>query len=289
MNSDASLCLWNSSCHAALADAQGTGANIYLECCLIWCGEAACIAVEGLIRDVNGREAQLVVRSMSMQSQTPKAEVNQGKFHFSIKRCVAQDVTARLGVYGTAQILDTTAGPGGEMLYLNLRFSRNVSVRQLRNSKRIPWRAEYSRMSSVLLSLERPNTTDDLRAMLGAYRQVAPPATRILDISDGGACVCMPEELAMPSFTSDATYLFFLQPSVMPANVLPYVFLAKRAGFGKVPDIQGIAVRLRFQEELDWSARRARLHWLNVKGGSPRLRQCLAQYPGATQELQYSA
>lgn len=111
MNSDASFCLWNSSCHEALADAQNTGANVHLECCLIWCGETACISVEGLVREVNGREAQLVVRSMTMQTQNHKAVVNQGKFYFSVKRHIAQDTTARLGVYGTAQILETAVGP----------------------------------------------------------------------------------------------------------------------------------------------------------------------------------
>ena len=289
MNSDASFCLWNSSCHEALADAQNTGANVHLECCLIWCGETACISVEGIVCDVNGREARLVVRSMNMQTQNPRAMVNQGKFYFSVKRHIAQDTTARLGVYGTAQILETAVGPSGEMLYLSLRFSRHVTVRQLRSSKRIPWRAEYSRMSSVLLAPERPDTTNDLRIMLGEYSRVPPPATRIMDVSEGGACVCMPEELAMPSFTSDATYLFFLQPSVVPVTAPPYVFLAKRAGFGKAPDAQGIPVRLRFQEELDWSARRARLRWLNVKGGSPRLRQCLTKYNDASKDQQESA
>ncbi len=289
MTSDASFCLWNSSCHAALAEAQNSGANIHLECCIVWCGDSVYIAVEGILREVNGREAQLVVRSMSMQAPKPKAEINRGKFYLSVKRHITQDMTTRMGVYGFVHVLETAVGPGGELLYLNLRFSRNVSVRQLRNGKRIAWREEYSRMSSVLLTQERPDTTNDLRNLLGAYKQVAPPATRILDVSEGGACVCMPEELAMPTFTSDATYLFFLQPSVVPATAPPYVFLAKRAGFGKASDGDGIPVRLRFQEELDWSTRRERLRWLNVKGGSPRLRQCLMNYTDLPQERQGSA
>lgn len=74
------------------------------------------------------------------------------------------------------------------MLYLSLRFSRHVTVRQLRSSKRIPWRAEYSRMSSVLLAPERPDITNDLRIMLEVYSQVALPATRILDVSEGAVC-----------------------------------------------------------------------------------------------------
>ena len=70
----------------------------------------------------------------------------------------------------------------------------------------------------------------------------------------------MPDELAMPSFGGDPTYLLFVHPSVMPTTVPPFVFLAKRAGFGKNVDNNGVAVRLRFQEELDWNARRTRLH-----------------------------
>ena len=141
----------------------------------------------------------------------------------------------------------------------------------------------------MLLAQDRPDTCNDLRTILGAYSKEAPPRTHIIDISEGGACVCMPDELAMPSFGGDATYLFFLHPSILPATVPPYVFLAKRAGFGKSVDGQGVFVRLRFQEELDWNARRTRLHWLNVRGGSPRLRQCLLHYPDRVQDSENSA
>ena len=36
-------------------------------------------------------------------------------------------------------------------------------------------------------------------------------------------------------------------------------------------------------------ARRTRLHWLNVRGGSPRLRQCLLHYPDRVQNSENSA
>ena len=289
MSSDASFCLWNSNCHELLLSAQDNGANIHLDCCFVWRGEPACMKLEGLLREVNGREAQFFVRSMTMQVQNPKAEVGNATFYFSVKRPIAEDAVVRVGVYGTASILETVVGPSGELVYLSMRFSRHVTVRQLRNGKRIPWCDEYNRMSSVLLAPERPDTCNDLRTILGAYRNDTAPHTRIIDVSEGGACVCMPEELAMPSFGGDATYLFFLHPSILPATVPPYVFLAKRAGFGKTVESDGVAVRLRFQEELDWNARRTRLHWINVKGGSARLRQCLLHYSDQVQDSEDSA
>ena len=289
MSSDASFCLWNSSCHELLQSAQDSGANIHMTCSLVWQGEPACVKIEGLLREVNGREAQLFVRSMAMQPPNPKSETGSGTYYFSVKRQLAEDAAARIGVYGTGSILETVVGPGGELVYLSLRFSRHVTVRQLRSGKRIPWCDEYNRMSSVLLAPDRPDTCNDLRTILGSYSKESAPHTRIIDISEGGACVCMPEELAMPSFGGDATYLFFLHPSILPATVPPYVFLAKRAGFGKTVDNDGVAVRLRFQEELDWNARRTRLHWINKKGGSPRLRQCLLHYPDRVQDSEKSA
>ena len=289
MSSDASFCLWISSCHELLQSAQDSGANIHMTCSLVWQGEPACVKIEGLLREVNGREAQLFVRSMAMQPPNPKSETGSGTYYFSVKRQLAEDAAARIGVYGTGSILETVVGPGGELVYLSLRFSRHVAVRQLRSGKRIPWCDEYNRMSSVLLAPDRPDTCNDLRTILGSYSKESAPHTRIIDISEGGACVCMPEELAMPSFGGDATYLFFLHPSILPATVPPYVFLAKRAGFGKTVDNDGVAVRLRFQEELDWNARRTRLHWINIKGGSPRLRQCLLHYPDRVQDSEKSA
>lgn len=289
MSSDASFCLWNSNCHELLLGAQDSGANIHLECCFAFNGEPACMKLEGLLREVNGREAQFFVRAMTLHPLNPKAEVGNGTFYFSIRRQISEDTAARVGVHGTASILETVVGPAGELVYLGMRFSRHVTVRQLRSGKRIPWCDEYNRMSSVLLAPARPDTCHDLRTMLGAYNKESAPHTRIIDISEGGACICMPEELAMPPFGGDATYLFFLHPNILPATVPPYVFLAKRAGFGKTVESEGVAVRLRFQEELDWNARRTRLHWLNVRGGSPRLRQCLLHYPDRLQDSENSA
>ena len=78
---------------------------------------------------------------------------------------------------------------------------------------------------------------------------------------------------------------FIITPALMAAGVkgilavgtdLFHIFAKAIMGKGVCP--QGTAVRLRFQEELDWSARRSRLRWVNVKSGSPRLRQCLQLY-----------
>ena len=280
MNPDASTSHWKASCHEALSDAQNTGANVHLECCLVWCDEPTCMTIEGLVHEVNGRESRFMVRSMALQTFNPRAEVNQGKYYFSLKRPVEDDIVARVGIYGTAQVLETVVGPKGELVYLVLRFSRNITIRQLRNGKRIPWRDEYSRTASVLMAHQRPATCTELRNMLAE----APSATRILDVSEGGACVCIPEELAMLSFTLEATYLFFLQLSQDPDTLPPYVFFAKRAGFGKAPESGSIAIRLRFLDELDWNVRRTHLRWINVKGGSIRLRKSLAQYMDLSQD-----
>ncbi len=280
MISNASLSPWKANCHEILADAQSISATVHLECCLVWCGEPTCMTVDGVVREVNGREARLIVLSMTLQPYNPKAEINQGKFYLSVKRHITQDMTARVGVYGTANVLETVIGPGDVLVCLSLRFSRNISIRQLRNSKRILWCGEYSRMASVLLAHNRPATCNELRNLLGE----APPTTQIQDVSEGGACVCIPEELALLSFTLDTTYLFFLQPSIEPAEQPPYVFFAKRVGFGKAPEAGNIAIRLRFLDELDWSVRRTRLTWLNVKGGSSRLRQCLTKYVDTSQD-----
>lgn len=289
MSSDASFCLWNSNCHELLLSAQDSGANIHMTCSLAWRDEPTCMKLEGLLREVSGREAQFFVRNMTMQPPNPKAQVGSSTFYFSVKRKIAEDTVARIGVYGTGNVHETVVGPGGELVYLGMRFSRHVTVRQLRNGKRIPWRDEYSRVASILLAPDRPNTCNDLRTILGTYNHDNAPHTRIIDVSEGGACVSMPEVLAMPSYGGDATYLFFLQPSIVPATAPPFVFLAKRAGFGKTVNGNGVAVRLRFQEELDWNARRTRLHWINVKGGSPRLRQCLSHYPDQAQDSEKTA
>ena len=280
MNPDASTSHWKASCHEALSDAQNTGANVHLECCLVWCDEPTCMTIEGLVHEVNGRESRFMVRSMALQTFNARAEVNQGKYYYCLKRQVEEDIVARVGIYGTAQVLETVVGPKGELVYLVLRFSHCITIRQLRNGKRVPWSDGYSRTASVLMAHQRPATCTELRYLLAQ----APSVTQILDVSEGGACVCIPEELAMLTFTLESTYLFFLQLNQDPDTLPPYVFFAKRAGFGKAPDSGNIAIRLRFLDELDWNVRRAHLRWINVKGGSARLRKSLAQYTDMSQD-----
>ena len=107
MSSDASSYLWNSTCHDLLLTAQDSGANIHLNCCCMWQGEPTCMKLEGLLREVNGREAQFFVRGVSLQAPNPKAEVDSGTFYFSVKRQIAEDTTTRVGVHGTGSILET--------------------------------------------------------------------------------------------------------------------------------------------------------------------------------------
>lgn len=277
MQPTAPFCLWNSSYHEVLSDALHSGANIHVECCLALGGALSRVAVEGHLREVNGREAELSVRSIKIMNTSGKAPDDECNFYFGVHRQM-DDEAAHLGFYGKAYILNTVMGPGGELCCLRLRFSRNFSVRRLRTCRRIPWRDEYSRAATVLLATERPITCNDLRGMLGAYHNHAPTATRIIDISEGGTCICMPEEQAVPAFATDAAYLFFFMPHMLPPSLPPFVFLAKKAGMGKGVCPQGVAVRLRFQEELDWNAHRSRLRWINVRGGSSRLRNCLRLY-----------
>lgn len=278
MQPTAPFCLWNSNYHAVLSDALNTGANIHLECCLALGGTLSRVAVEGQLREVNGREAELAVRTIKVMHLPTKAEDDDCNFYFGIRRQTEGDAAEHLGFYGKAHILATIMGPSGELSSLRLRFSRNFSVRQLRTCQRIPWSDAYSRAAAVQLVVQRPTTCADLRATFGAYHIETPAVTRIIDISEGGTCICMPEEHASPAFATDAIYLFLLIPHLFPPEMPPFVFLAKKAGMGKGTCPQGVAVRLRFQEELDWNARRARLRWINVKGGSLRLRKCLQLY-----------
>ena len=138
MQPTAPFCLWNSNYHAVLSDALNTGANIHLECCLALGGTLSRVAVEGQLREVNGREAELAVRTIKVMHLPTKAEDDDCNFYFGIRRQTEGDAAEHLGFYGKAHILATIMGPSGELSSLRLRFSRNFSVRQLRTCQRIP-------------------------------------------------------------------------------------------------------------------------------------------------------
>ena len=279
VTSDASFCLWNSGSYEAITEAQKRKATVHLQCWLPVGGELAGTHLEGVLSKVDGREALFAVCSVTACPARNRAVKDSCEFYFCLERSLPSGERTRLGIQGSALVLEIHETPDGGVQSVLLRFPRNCSVRQLRGDKRIPWRDEYSRIAGVAPTPERLSYKEDLRAFLAVHCRNRLDSTRLINISAGGACVCLPEELASSSLSFDTSYLFFLVPSLMPVSAPPFVFLARKMGLGRDVCDAGAAVRLRFQEELDWSGRQAQLKWQNIdRAGSSRLRLCLALY-----------
>ena len=270
--------LWNAKSRDPLTEAQNSGATVTMTCCLVRKGEPVEMRIEGLLRNVQGREAQLFVTHATPLPGKSKTLDGRFDFTFQIAARSADAQGARMGASGTGLILKTEDDKDGTLRTVDVRFPLNYNVRPLRRNKRYFWKDEFTRLFCVM-QLDRPPATREELAALLRSRPEASSSTQLIDISAGGACACLSEDAARPSFSSGVIYLVFLIPSRAAREDSPFVFLARRLGLGREQCPQGISVRLCFTDELSWAHQQQTLKWLPIElDGSSRLRACLEQH-----------
>ncbi|MBO4300760.1 MAG: hypothetical protein J5861_04065 [Desulfovibrio sp.] len=279
--------LWNAKQQDPLVEAQNSGATVTLTCCLLCSGAPVGMRIEGLLRNVQGREGQLVVQTMTLVGGKSRDPDDRFDFSFQISSRNSEDQGIRMGAWGSGLILKTAYGQDGKLRVLNLRFPHNYTVRPLRRSKRYLWKGEFTRLLSVMLVDKAPATREELAALLRGLQNGDLSHSQLVDISAGGVCVCLPEDMARPSFSSGSIYIVFFIPSKADEAEFPFVFLARRLGLGVEPCGKGTAVRLCFTDELNWAHHHRTLKWMPVElDGSSRLSGILSQYDteGGTDE-----
>lgn len=271
--------LWNAKKQDPLVEAQNSGSTITLTCCLSRKGEAVEMRIEGLLRNVQGREAQVFVQRVTTLSGKNKDPDDHFEFSFQIAASHGENQGTRMGARGIGLILKTEDNKDGTLRTLDLRFPHNYTVRPLRKNKRYVWNNEHTRLLSVLLIDKPPSTREELATLLRTQQKDSLLASQLIDISAGGACICLPEEVARPSFSTGALYIVFFIPSLATKSDFPFVFLAKRLGLGREQCLHGTAVRLCFTDELNWTYHHQLLKWTPIElDGSTRLRDCLLLY-----------
>lgn len=252
---------------------------VMLRCCLPMDGGLKELALDGVLRSVDGREGRFEVRSVTPLSDRGRVDDDRCEFSFDLVRANGKGVLERMGFKGTALILNAApARDGAALRTLDLRFPRTYVTHRLRKSRRYLWDAAYTRLLRVTLCVGMPQTREDLAELLRASAHSEAAQSHLIDVSAGGARACLHESIARPAF-ANARYLVFFLPHMAGATAPPYVFLAQRMGLGIESCRRGVPVRMRFLAEMDWSDHQHRLVWLDVRQeGSPRLAKCLSLY-----------
>lgn len=267
--------LWSSSSFEAFKEAQRREVPFHVTCSLWRSGKAVDMDLRGKLLSVSGSEALFEVQERKLLPGKSKGEKSDCEFSFSLEQSTPSGVNELLGFQGRGRVLSMEKNIQGEPQLLSLRLARWCAVRRLRRDRRVTSEEWEIRLMGVVVVSPPPVTRKELGNILAAYYQ-AQPLISLVNISAGGTCLCLPDELASQTFTGNAFYLFFLVPEYAAPGEKPHIFLARKLGQCREVCEQGSAVRLRFLQELDWDASPAALKWIDIEcTGSTRLRLCI--------------
>lgn len=271
--------LWSSSSFEAFREAQRREVPFHVTCSLRRSGKTVDMALRGKLLSVSGSEALFEAQEWKILPGRSKGEESECEFSFSLEQSAPSGISELLGFLGRGRVLGMEKNIQGEPQLLSLRLARWCSVRRLRRDKRVTPEEWKIRLAGVTVVSPPPGTRKELSDILGAYYQTQwQSLISMVNISAGGVCLCLPDELAAQTFTGNAFYLFFLVPDHAAPGEKPHIFLARKLGQCREVCKQGSAVRLRFLQELDWEASPAALKWIDIEyTGSTRLRMCIEQ------------
>lgn len=271
--------LWSPNSFAVFKEAERRKVEVKIYCCFPLKGRMHDIALKGRFFDVAGSTVIFAVQEQKILSGKGKEEERSCNFSFSIEQEMPSGVSEKVGFYGRGSILEAEKNADGSPRRLMLRLSRQYVTRKLRRDKRVQWDAANSGLLGLMVVTEMPLNLDGLRARLKAYfkEKAARQATDLVNISAGGASLCVEEELAKKALMADELYLFFFMPKTATPGEPPYILMGKKAGLCRETCAVGAALRMRFLYELEWGKSRTLLHWANIENsGSTRLRAELA-------------
>ncbi len=249
--------------------------SIKIRCC-VEIGEFYYVVdAKGHINDINGMNAQYVVQDVKILLDPVSKDNNRASFSFILKNIQNRDKLINANIIGEAFINKTTHDAAGNLRSLLLQFPRKYTVRPIRSSKRYVLKENINHFFKVVLPAEIPKTRTGLVNLLREPSEYITDNARIVNLSRGGACICLPEELARPLLSSGTMYVVFFAPANVGTQDNTYLFVAKHLGLGRANCPSGVPVRMEFASELDT----AKFTWRDIhEKGSERLQAYLEQY-----------
>ncbi|WP_298032589.1 SCAN domain-containing protein 2 [uncultured Desulfovibrio sp.] len=277
--------LWRPSSFKAFQEVRRRGACFKLGCQMRLAGAATDVAFTGRIVDVAGGVAQFKIDKCEPLPGKNKPVAPACEFFFSLTRDTSSGAVEKMGYSGRGTILETHMDKDGAPRKMVLRISRKYLARRLRKDRRVNWKPEHTNLLGLLVVSDLPASRQTLSAEIKAYYKThADARPTLINISAGGACLCVKGELAHKALMAHELYFFFFSPSFAGQGEPPHVCMGKKVGTYRDHE-QGLALRMRFLYELDWDRSQSDLHWTDIEiSGSERLRRMIRDMPGADQE-----
>ena len=261
---------------AYLAEACTRHAAVLLKCCIKLDDCFYYVLLSGFFERLNGMSGRFAVNTCKILPDAVQKDNPRAEFRFSLSNMPLDGVAANIRVSGIAMITAVEKEQSGRVKGIALTFSATCNVRRLRHGKRYSLNADINHFFKVVLPRELPTTQKKLADILRGGSEFIADKARIINISRGGACICLPEEQARPLLSDGSSYVFFFTPDKVGTPDNTYLFVAKRLGLGDADCPSGIPVRLNFVSELDMKNLHKKVLWRDIQAsGSERLQTYL--------------
>ena len=272
-----SYSLWRPNSFEVFQEARRQNARIRLGCHMRMGGVTADVLLKGQFLEVTGSVALFEIKAHETLPGKSKPVDPACEFSFSLDQDAPSGTIEKMGYSGRASILENRPDEDGMPQKLLLRLSRQYVTRRLRRDKRLDWEEEHTGLLGLLVIADTPANRQDLSARIKAYYKLhGEEKPNLVNISAGGACLCVEEELARRPLMGHELYLFLLAPRTADQGEPPYIFTGKKVGLSRDICEQGAALRIRFLYELDWTKSPSALHWTDIESsGSERLRHLI--------------
>ncbi len=249
--------------------------SIKIHCCVKLGEFYYVVNAKGHINDIDGMKAQYVVQDVKILLDPVSKDNNHANFSFILKNVLNKEKLITANIIGEAFINKTVNDAAGNLQSLLLQFPIKYTVRPIRSSKRYVLKENINHFFKVVLPNEIPKTRTGLVNLLRDPSEYITDNARIVNLSRGGACICLPEEMARPLLSFGTLYIVFFATANLGTQDNTYLFAAKRLGLGRANCPSGVPVRMEFASELDT----AKFTWRDIhEKGSERLQAYLERF-----------
>ena len=250
-------------------------AKIRVRSCIKFGGYYYVVDMVGELSEINGMNAIFNVHQSKVLLDPVNKNDNHADFSFSLIGIHYGEKFGNIKICGRAFVNEVVNDVKGNVIQLKLKFTSQYTIRPLRSSKRYTLNSNINHYFKIVLPPEIPKTKAGLVHLLRETSEYITDQARIINLSRGGACICLPEDLARPLLSAGTMYVvFFASESVGTADNT-YLFCAKRLGLGNANCPSGVPVRMEFDLELD----NQKFSWRDIhENGSVRLQKFLESH-----------
>ena len=243
-------------------------------------GRSERVQLAGRFADIKDNVARFICETRDGQAVDKKFAGKRSpgslisEIFFNVMQPDGADGEEPVGYSSQGDILQIELDPDGGPREIMLRVYRRFNTRRLRRDPRLRWEEGMQALVGLDIVNEPPADRTSLRFLLEETFRGADNKAGLINISAGGACLCVERQMATRGLNAHELYLFLFSPEPPKKNQLPYIFLCKKSGMLKgICQEERIALRLQFLQELDWALSQTTLQWNDIEStGSEAMR-----------------